>query len=409
MKSVEELIGELLLRHNCVIVPSFGGFVAKQMSARIDFEHGTMLPPSKSLLFNRQLVNNDGLLINELAQANELTFDQASIQVRHKISGWNELLKQGGRIEIDKVGHLFYDAESNICFEQDRFFNLLLESYGLGKVHFLTEEDVKIVEHTIQIIDQHEKELKEKPVSIVEEQEVVEVKEENPVIKETPILKPEFVVKDTETDKEQKENVEVVEHPTSRKRKNSAWRYVAAACLLPIAFYSFWIPLKTDVLESGVISINDFNPFHSSDKAIYSSEFLPATEDLQVSSTPSLHETINSLPASSSTYTMKYDEGHFITVNLPEKEVAEDNNVEKEKEKVVVKANAMHYIVGCFGNKSNAQKLVRKLKKKGLDAHVVGYSNGLHRVASGSAISEEEMSNIAARSKQLGFPGWILR
>ena len=59
---IEKLIGDLLLRHNCVVVPSFGGFVAKQVSAVIDYKTGVMHPPKKSLLFNKQLINNDGLL-----------------------------------------------------------------------------------------------------------------------------------------------------------------------------------------------------------------------------------------------------------------------------------------------------------------------------------------------------------
>ncbi|MEY3200216.1 MAG: hypothetical protein RJA13_2174, partial [Bacteroidota bacterium] len=58
MVSVEQLIGDLLVRHNCVIIPAFGGFVAKQTSASIDYKNGIMTPPRKSLLFNRQLINN---------------------------------------------------------------------------------------------------------------------------------------------------------------------------------------------------------------------------------------------------------------------------------------------------------------------------------------------------------------
>ena len=46
-------------------------------------------------------------------------------------------------------------------------------------------------------------------------------------------------------------------------------RYAAASILLPIAFYSFWIPVKTDVLQSGVISLNDFNPFYKKQKGSY--------------------------------------------------------------------------------------------------------------------------------------------
>ena len=36
----EELIGQLLLRHNCVIVPGFGGFVAQRVAAVVDSEKG---------------------------------------------------------------------------------------------------------------------------------------------------------------------------------------------------------------------------------------------------------------------------------------------------------------------------------------------------------------------------------
>ena len=54
---IEELIGDLLLRHNCVVIPTFGGFVAGQTSATFDASKGTILPPRKSLLFNKQLIN----------------------------------------------------------------------------------------------------------------------------------------------------------------------------------------------------------------------------------------------------------------------------------------------------------------------------------------------------------------
>ena len=77
MFTVEELIGNLLLRNNCVIVPSFGGFVAKQTSATIDYKNGVMLPPRKSVLFNRQLVNSDGLLVSEYASANKVIYPTA--------------------------------------------------------------------------------------------------------------------------------------------------------------------------------------------------------------------------------------------------------------------------------------------------------------------------------------------
>ena len=46
-------------------------------------------------------------------------------------------------------------------------------------------------------------------------------------------------------------------------------KYAAAACLLPLAFYSFWIPTHSGVLESGLISFKDFNPFYKKELGAY--------------------------------------------------------------------------------------------------------------------------------------------
>lgn len=406
MSNVEGLIGQLLLRHNCVIIPSFGGFVAKQVSAKIDYEKGTMFPPSKSLLFNRQLVNNDGLLINEYASAYGMSFDQASAEVKEVTDHWKNKLKTGDRIEIDKVGKLFLDAENNICFEQDRFYNLLLESFGLSKVHFLTEEDVQIVESTIQLIEQREQE-----VEAVEKQElhvVASKKIEEEPAKVIPIATPVEPI----------EKEEVIEHPVivqQKRKRNFGWRYVAAACLLPIAFYSFWIPLKTDVLESGVISLKDFNPFYKAPESVYSPSD-QISDKVEFQQPIDLEEKVKGLPDNATVYSVKYADDHYVAVELPKNapdetvevpEITHESSTTVEEE--VVSANAMHYIVGAFGNKSNAKKLVRELRSEGLDAKIVGYANGMHRVASGSAISEEAMKEIAKKSKELGHPGWVLR
>ena len=141
MISVEQLIGDLLLRHNCVIVPTFGGFVANQSSATIDYALGTMVPPKKSLLFNRQLINNDGLLVSEYARINAVTYTDASDHVLKTATRWMDTLRRGERVTLENIGQLYFDHERNIRFDQDRFFNLLLQSYGLGKVHFVSEKD----------------------------------------------------------------------------------------------------------------------------------------------------------------------------------------------------------------------------------------------------------------------------
>ena len=59
-------IRNLLHEHDCVILPSFGGFVANYHSAKIDPIINLIHPPKKHIVFNKNLQNNDGLLVNEV-------------------------------------------------------------------------------------------------------------------------------------------------------------------------------------------------------------------------------------------------------------------------------------------------------------------------------------------------------
>ncbi|HIP32916.1 MAG TPA: SPOR domain-containing protein [Crocinitomicaceae bacterium] len=376
MITVEQLIADLLLQNNCVIIPSFGGFVAQRVAAKIDFESGKIAPPKKSLLFNKQLINNDGLLINELAKQNQSTFNEATNQVSSVVSEWNQSLKAGERVELDKIGFLYNDSENNLCFEQDRFFNLLLESFGLGQVNFLTEEDVQLNEQRIELI-------KEEPIFV-------------------PIISTEIAPIEIE----EKETV-IIEHPATDKKRIKVWKLAAAACILPIAFYSIWIPMKTDVLQSGIISFNDFNPFHKQVEQKYSPQSIENSFSIIDESSSTIAEVIETLPEEVGIYTYKYSEDLFIPVKINDAENATVSNSRSNVE--TFSANAMNYVVGCFGKKSNATSLVEKLNAAGLDARIIDVKNGLHRVSAGTAISLEELSNIKATSKSLGFKGWTLK
>lgn len=383
MVSVEQLIGELLLRHNCVIIPSFGGFVAKQAPAVIDFKSGIMTPPRKSLLFNRQLINNDGLMIAELAVSNSIHYNEATEIVQQLVGKWNEQLRNGFRITIDKVGFLYFDSEKNICFEQDRFFNLLLESYGLGKVHFLTESDVQLAQKT----------------TIERAITAAEANDKQPAI----LFDTEKIVAETVSTEEPK----VIEHPAIRS-KTKVWRYVAAACLLPIAFYSFWLPMRTNVLESGMISIKDFNPFYKSQEGTYDKEVLEKPEKREPYTT--LEESVAGLPSDVSVYSYQYDEDLYIPVRVSNTSnsseetigVLETNTTDKSSMKC-------QFIVGCFGSDENANNLVASLKAQGIQAYIFDESNGLKRISAGGADSEAGLQSLIQDVKAKGFDGWVLK
>lgn len=378
MISVEQLIGDLLLRHNCVIVPAFGGFVAGQTSAMIDFASGVMMPPKKSLMFNRQLVNNDGLLVNEFAQSNNLNFADAQSIVTDSVNNWTERLRKGERVAFDRVGHLYFDTERNICFEQDRFFNLLLESYGLGKVQFITEQEVRSAIH---------------------------ISEKENIQEETLIKSIDFdhAVESAVTDEK------IIVHPAARKPVK-IWRYVAAACMLPLAFYSFWIPMRTDVLESGLISIKDFNPFYTSAEGSYKP--MERIFDPLENKTETLAEMIEKLPEDVTVISYPFDDDLFIPVRIKSASIdqTETTSIETEVEvKTVHTANSFHYIVGCFGSSVNANNLVNKLKLNGLNAIIAGETNGLTRVSAGSAVSADDLQAVINKASALGYTGWVFK
>lgn len=375
MVTIEQLIGELLLRHNCVIIPSFGGFVAKQTAATIDYVNGFMSPPKKALLFNRQLMNNDGLLQSELAVSNNISYNQSSELVAEKVAFWNETLKKGERIVIDKVGFLFFDQEKNICFEQDRFFNLLLESYGLGKVHFLTEEDVQIVAQTAIVIT-------------------------------TTINAPEQAIVAEELQIEPN-TAKVIEHPALKER-SKAWKYVAAAaCILPIGFYSYWLPMKTPALQSGILSVRDFNPFQGKYQANYQKH------SLQLDKIPSEHNTLEeqlaNLPEDATVLNYQYDASFSFPIVVKEKSVVETVPTNENSVNTTVVAANFNYIVGCFSSESNAKKVVALLKAQGMNAFQLDVTNGLHRISAGSGNSVSDLDPIITKAKAAGFEGWILK
>lgn len=396
MNRVEEIIGDLLLRLNCVIIPEFGGFVTQKTSAKIDSKNGIISPPSKSLLFNRLLINNDGLLISELSVKNEISFEEARIEVLQIVHQWNAELSAGKRISIDKVGFLFLDQERNICFEQDRYFNLLLSSFGLGNVHFLTETDVAIAQHTAE---QREKvRISVAPLELF----TIENKEQIATAHKETVQESTVFEKGT-----------TVMHVVG---KSNFWKYAAVACAIPILFYSFWIPMKTNVLESKLISFHDFNPFKKQEQAVYTKHSVKNLIPQQKEHLITLKEQLESIESNEDIYSYNLSDETYILVKVNKSltglEVSpevEQNNTENPTSVVLTSQKALNYIVGCFSDNSNAENLVKDLQSKGFNASIKDVSAGLTRVTIGSANSQDELNELISKATAAGFSGWVLK
>lgn len=340
----EEVICQLILRHNCVVLPNFGGFVSKTISAQIDFEKGILQAPYKQLLFNRNLINDDGLVLAEYARLNGLYYQEGVSQLTDFTGKLNADLALGKQVSIPKLGIFSRDMDGIVRFEQDRHFNLLLSSYGLSNVTFVPNP----------------------------------LEEEVPIIQLNPISTEE----------------------STQKNPTKFWKYAAAACLLPFAFYSFWIPMKTDVLHSGLISYKDLNPLRGNMTVRYTEkQFAPFEKAL--ANEANIDEQLSSLePGEIGLY--QYDESTVFAVKVPNAET-KPAFVQQE----IVQAN-FEYVVGCFSDERNANNFVQKLQADGFNAHIVPGGN-LIRVSAGSAVNETEIQAIQSKVHSKGIEGWICK
>lgn len=307
------------------------------------------------------------------------------------IGNWNVELSSGNRVSIDKVGFLFFDQERNICFEQDREFNLLLSSYGLGSVHFLTEADVAIVQHKIEVMEQS---------VITEEKPVIAV--------EIPEIKPivaEQITRVSPAQPEEEKHIVVV------SKKSNFWKYAAAACAIPVIFYSLWIPMKTDVLESKMISFQDFNPFHNQEQAVYTQQSVEKKITKKGEQQQSLETQLEAIESNEDTYSYNLTNETYVLVNIEKKQDEATAEVTTPQTQVTTSSaqGSMSYIVGCFSDEMNAQNLVNELKSKGFNASIKDRKAGLSRVSIGSANSQEELNQLISKSTALGLSGWVLK
>ncbi len=340
--SLEELVLELVIQHPCVILPDFGGFVTQPVSATIDITTGMMYPPSKKVLFNKNLIQNDGLLVHHFATKNQINFADAQTQVQIQIQQINNQIQRSKVLEFGQIGTFQLDADGILRFEQNRYFNFLLSAHGLKQMLVFI------------------------PKAAIKQEEI-------------PSNEPEIVLENERVGDTISNDQKVRKVNFKKLAKYAA----AAAIVLPIAFYSFWIPTQTSALEGKMISLKDFNPFSSKEVTVYTKKKITLPEKIEV----------------------EKEEQAVKAIEIPD-EVAEVKIVESTKP--AVSNVKFHFIVGCFASEANANNLVAQLKAKGFDGQIVPGGN-LIRVSAGAANNQESLNALTQKANNSGWSGWVLK
>ena len=153
-KTVTNYISELLYSHDCVIVANFGGFVCNKTSAKLDQLTGILSPPNKSILFNSQLKENDGLLINHISKSKNISLQEASKEVEIFVNNCLDKLNKFKSLRFDEIGLFTLNDDNKIIFNQDLNTNYNTNSFGLNDLTYnkITRDQSEIIEESLKII-----------------------------------------------------------------------------------------------------------------------------------------------------------------------------------------------------------------------------------------------------------------
>ena len=151
--TIEHYISQLLYTNDCVILIGFGGFVCSNTSSKLNKQTGLLSPPNRSILFNNQLIDNDGLLINHIAKSEKISQEQAkSDLIRFVDKNKNDLNKYKS-LRLKKIG-LFTLNNNQIIFSQNLTFNYNLDSYGMQSnvQKMVARSTIETIEDSLKII-----------------------------------------------------------------------------------------------------------------------------------------------------------------------------------------------------------------------------------------------------------------
>lgn len=117
MNHVIRHIEYLVHRHDCVVLPKWGAFIAHYQPACYDGTLGVMYPPLRELSFSASVDYDDGLLASSIARKEGISFNQASRMMEEELSSMKHQLDLDGEISLGNVGRFIRQDGVSAVFE----------------------------------------------------------------------------------------------------------------------------------------------------------------------------------------------------------------------------------------------------------------------------------------------------
>lgn len=129
-------IEQLLLLHDCVIVPGMGGFVMQLVPASCLRESHYFRPMGREVAFNATLRHDDGLLVEAYRRAYALDFTAARRRVGEDVTALQATLERERRVPLGRLGAFALGEEGQLLFEAAPGEQPALDAYGLEAFYF---------------------------------------------------------------------------------------------------------------------------------------------------------------------------------------------------------------------------------------------------------------------------------
>ncbi len=345
-------IGQLVMEHECVIIPGLGGFITDYRAAEINQLQHQILPPSRKLVFNAQINGNDGLLANFLSQRLDISYKTALLLLEVFANYCQRDLAEGKQINFGDLGILDKNIHNKLEFYPNNAINYNEDSFGLKALDFQ------------------------------------KIERKSDFSLRAPIIKREVRPNSTN----------IIQLNSSVIRKIAAL-LIPFGLLIGAVFYLPSIGQNKYLQQTSFFSfLNNFNQSETLDTNLDNSKTESTTEEFtdisNIESKSTLVET-----AVSENIENKSD----ITTPVLSDLIVRDRIVDLPKGK-------FHIICGSFGEKSRADALVAHLKSEGFAAFAAGQSkSGTYRVSIQSFANLNDASRQMQWVRAQGFDrAWIL-
>jgi len=222
-------ISFLLYKHNCVILPGFGAFLLREKVAERNEVAKYALPKQKVVTFNKQIVNNDGLVANYLSTVYNCSYESGLAKIEEYTTTLWDVLKTKRNAEVAEIGTFYYTQDDKLVFVPYHSVNFDTASYGLPKLRLKTLENNKVVapvkitpeEKTVVI-----QKTTENPRATAEEKKIVQPLKQLPKVKKEEVNKVSLAKAKT---KQRNQKIQQEKLATKTKKENKKSRFAGLA------------------------------------------------------------------------------------------------------------------------------------------------------------------------------------